>query len=312
MVMATKKKKIYDVNPKSKRKVYNADDILDLDDDETGDNKTITKKKHDKLEITNNDLVLNIKELDINTITPTSIDDPDGSKYVIIGKPGTGKSFLAQDIIYNKRHIFPVGQFYSGTEDSNKTFSQIVPQLFIDNEIKDYKDSWSNFKKRQNIMMDLNKLHKDIVPWSIRVEDDLSTDPKIFNKETYLDVFKNSRHWKSMYLLLLQYAMDIKPAIRTCIDGTFLLREATVKGREKLFNNFVPCVESLPVFNVIMDVITENYTSLFINNKVQSNSADDCLFYYKAKKENVENFKKCKFGCIEYHQYSDDRCKKKD
>jgi ATPase subunit of ABC transporter with duplicated ATPase domains len=73
-----------------------------------------------------------------------------GSKYVIIGKPGTGKSTLVKSIIYSKKHIFPVGMFFSGTEDSNGFFSEIAPTSFIYNGL-DTNDLTpiENFKKRQ-------------------------------------------------------------------------------------------------------------------------------------------------------------------
>jgi hypothetical protein len=36
-----------------------------------------------------------------------------------------------------------------------------------------------------------------------------------------------------------------------------------------------------------MDQITEDYTALVINNRVQSNKMEDCLFWYKANPNKI-------------------------
>src|SRR3972149_9616021 len=120
--------------------------------------------------------VIEIKELDPDMIAPTTKDmynpDKGGSKLVCIGKPGTGKTNLITSLLYYKKHIFPVGEIMSGTEDSNSYFQKIFPSLFIYNklDIEKLKD----FIKRQKI----DKQHLDI-PWSVLVLDDCTDDPKI-------------------------------------------------------------------------------------------------------------------------------------
>ena len=53
--------------------------------------------------------VLHIKELDLNIIAPSTNTFNDleqgGSKIVIIGKPGTGKTTLIASLLYNKKHM---------------------------------------------------------------------------------------------------------------------------------------------------------------------------------------------------------------
>ena len=86
--------------------------------------------------------VINIRELDPDMIKPSMADvqDPNytkgGSKLTIIGKPGTGKSFLISSLIYEKRACFPVGMVMSGTEDSNHHYAKIFPSTFIYNKLK--------------------------------------------------------------------------------------------------------------------------------------------------------------------------------
>ena len=55
--------------------------------------------------------IVNINELDLNIINPTDVTaegiEKGGSKIVVIGKPGTGKSTLISSILYAKRNIIP-------------------------------------------------------------------------------------------------------------------------------------------------------------------------------------------------------------
>ena len=69
---------------------------------------------------------LKIKEFTSDLIAPSSKNmyavDQGGSKIVVIGKAGTGKTSLITSLLYEKRDIFPVGIAMSGTEDSNNFF----------------------------------------------------------------------------------------------------------------------------------------------------------------------------------------------
>ena len=130
---------------------------------------------------------LNINELNLEQIYPNSINfenkDQGGSKIVVIGKPGTGKTTLITDLLYHKKHIFPIGLVVSGTEDSNGHYSQIFPSNFVHNKL--YNNLIQNFIDRQ-------KLSKKYLanPWSILILDDCTDNPKLFNDPLYQGIFK--------------------------------------------------------------------------------------------------------------------------
>jgi hypothetical protein len=77
--------------------------------------------------------------------------------------------------------------------------------------------------------------------------------------------------------------MDIKPVIRTNVDGTFLLREPSLKNRKQLWENYAGIIPDFNMFCEIMDNITDDYTALYIHNATHSNKLTDCIFYYKAR-----------------------------
>jgi len=284
---------------------------LDLDEEEIEDNvhqrKKIydvnnsnpNKKKSGKNLPSNSSGEITIKELNPHQIRPfTSEDKTGGSKTIIIGKPRTGKSRLISSLLYYKKHIFPVGMINSGTEDSTMFYSDIFPDLFVYPKLDT--SAIENFIKRQK----LAKRHLEN-QWGVLVIDDCTDNPKTLKTPLFQGIFKNSRQWDMWTILSLQYSMDILPVIRTCVDNSFLLRESSRKNRMKLWENYASIIPTFDDFNDVMDEMTNDFTSIYIDNSVQSNSFDDCLFWYKARLEKLPE--KWKFGCQAYHDFSKER-----
>jgi hypothetical protein len=283
----------------------------DLDEEQIEDNvhqrkllydvsKSNSKRnsKNSKLLFGNNGEV-NVKELNPHMIHPLSVDDATGgSKIVVIAKPGFGKSRLISSLLYYKKHIFPVAQIMSGTEDSNAFYSDKFPNLFIYPKLN--VPAIESFVKRQKYA----KKHLQN-PWAVQLLDDCTDDPKILKSPLFQGIFKNGRQWSMFHILSLQYSMDILPVIRTCVDGTFLLREGSRRNRKVLWENYAACIPTFDDFCDLMDEITVDYTSMFINNRVQSNNFDDCVFYYRANLDKMPE--KWKFGCKPYWDFSSQR-----
>ena len=196
---------------------------------------------------------------------------PDGSVV-----HNTGKTTLITSLLYEKSHIFPIGMVMSGTEDSNGHYQTLFPSTFVFNALNEKK--LEDFITRQKIA----KMHVPN-PWAILLLDDCTDDPKVLNKPLFQGLYKNGRHWKMLFILSLQYCMDIKPVVRTNIDGTFILRESSLRNRKTLWENYAGIIPDFGLFCAIMDQMTDNYTALYIHNATQSNKLEDCVFWYRAK-----------------------------
>lgn len=208
----------------------------------------------------------------------------------------TGKSTLIASLLYAKKHIYPCGIVFSGTEDSNGFYKRMFPSTFIFNKYDE--DQLRSFIKRQKI----SKKHVEN-PWAVCLLDDCTDNPTIFSKPLQQGIYKNSRHWKMWYILSLQYCMDVKPVIRTNVDGTFILREPNLKNRRSLWENYAGIIPDFTQFCDIMDYITNDYTALYIHNATKSNNLEDCLFWYKATPI-PDGFK---FGCPDFWGFHYDR-----
>lgn len=208
----------------------------------------------------------------------------------------TGKTTLITSLLYEKSHIFPVGEVMSGTEDSNGHYGRVFPGSFVYNSLN--KDQLNDFIKRQ-------KAAKEHLPnpWAILLLDDCTDDPKLFNDPLFQGIFKNGRHWKMWFILSLQYSLDIKPVIRTNVDGTFILRETNMKNRKSLWENYAGVFSDFGQFCQVLDQLTDDYTALYIHNQTTSNKLEDCVFWYKARPI-PKNFK---IGCDEYWLYHEER-----
>jgi hypothetical protein len=244
---------------------------------------------------------IQIKELNLELIRPstqattTSMEkavELGGFKLVVIGKPGTGKSTLISSILYAKKHIIPVGIVMSGSEDSNGFYRRIFPSTFVFNEYNE--DKIKECVRRQKIARE----HLEN-PWSILLLDDVTDEPSVFNRPLQQGLFKRGRHMALLYILSLQYSMDVKPVIRTNIDGVFILREPILKNRKSLWENYASVIPDFTLFCDVMDQLTTDHCSLYIHNASQSNNWQDSVFWYKADPPP----KDFKFGCDDFKKF---------
>ena len=241
---------------------------------------------------------LELRELDLDLIRPNADSlrtNLGGSKISVIGKPGSGKSVLIKALLHAKKDIIPIATVISGSEDTNRFYSELFPDLFIYEKFK--LSIIDNVQKRQ-------KLAKANLPnsWAALIMDDCMDDVKVFNDPTMIGLMKNSRHWNLLSIFANQYVFDFKPVIRSNIDGVFIFREPNQSNREKIYKNFASIIPTYKLFCQIMDEITTDYTSIYINNQTTSNDWRECVFYYKAPL--VEDFK---FGCDEYWKFATQR-----
>lgn len=208
----------------------------------------------------------------------------------------TGKSTLVASLLYAKKHIFPVAVAFSGSEDSNGFYRKILPSAFVFNEYNE--DQIKSFIRRQKIA----KQHLPN-PWAVILLDDCTDDPRVFNTPLQQGMYKRGRHWACWYIVSLQYAMDVKPVIRTNVDGVFILREPILKNRKSLWENYASVIPDFNLFCQLMDQLTTDFSCMYISNQTTTNDWRDCVFWYKAEKP-PENWK---FGCPEYHQFHEER-----
>lgn len=238
-----------------------------------------------------------IKELDLNDLRPLSVNDKNGAKYAFIGMPGTGKTSAMIQYAYTKKHIFPIAEIFSGSEKYDPFYINYFPNIYIHDEYEE--KALEDFQSRQLAAM--NNLKN---PWALMIADDSSIDKSIFNKPLLKDYYKNGRHWGMVKLLAMHDPFDTIPNIRTCFDGTFIMKEGNASNREKIWKHYASIIPK-HYFNDFMDELTEDYHCIFINNTSTSKNIEDRVFYFKADLSIIPD--NWKFGSEAYWDVSNIR-----
>jgi hypothetical protein len=228
-----------------------------------------------------------INEFDLNKMRPTHPGEKEaGVRIVIIGHPGTGKSRLIESILAYKGWIAPVSQIYHSNEPINHFYGKRTTDVTIHHELDN--KNMENFIKRQQIA--LQYLEN---PWSFLILDDVTDDPTILSRHPFLALYKRGRHFQMIKMLALQYPMDIKPGMRSCVDYVFIMANGILNERKKLYENFASgSIPTFADFCDILDGVTGDHTALVIDNTTHSSNISDRVFYFKANLDKIpSNFR---------------------
>jgi len=222
---------------------------------------------------------LQLKKFDMRSIT-------DDQVIVLIGKRQTGKSVLVKDLLFYHKDI-PVGTVISATEGCNQFYGKIVPSIFIHEEFKEdiVTKVLTRQKKvvdQQNQELELTGGGSNIDPRTFLILDDCLYDNSWTKSKYIRSCFMNGRHFKLLFIVTMQYALGVPPALRTNIDYVFILRENIVANRKRMYQCYAGMFPTFEVFCQVMDQCTENYECLVIHNNAKSNKLEDQVYWYKA------------------------------
>ena len=195
---------------------------------------------------------------------------------VFIGKRGTGKSTLVADILYHLRKI-PIGCVISATEEGNHYYEKHVPPIFIHGRFDPIIIEKIVERQKKAVKSDPNSAH------AFLLLDDMMYDKKVMKDRNITEIFMNGRHWKLMFLLTMQYCMGIGPDLRTNIDFVFCLRENVVDNQRKLWQYYFGIFPTFDQFRQVMNICTEGWDAMVLDNTSKSTNIEDCVFWYRAK-----------------------------
>lgn len=201
----------------------------------------------------------------------------DGRIIMVIGRRGTGKTTLINDLLYHlhERYDFCVGM--SPTKSSIDMLEASMPYALVFDE----GFSLEQFQKLLAICSLLARKTKSRN--GILTMDDCNADKDAFRNKSMRDAFFNGRQYGLSIMWGMHYVMDILPDLRTQVDFIFVLKDLIRKNKERLFNNFFGMFEKLDDFIKVMDQCTENNECLVLDNTRPNPDPRECLYWYKAQ-----------------------------
>jgi hypothetical protein len=253
----------------------------------------IKKNKNKKINKMIQKMNKRLNKLNIKTIGP-------GKTIHIIGKRGSGKSFLLKDLLYNLGDIFEYGIFISPTYSSLKMAENYFPKCFI------YEFDETNGIDNTYILKllsqvydlassqakNLEKIKKDPINVLI-VLDDCMFDSKIMKSPIMKKIHFNGRHCGICFINCVQYMIDIPTHIRANIDYLFVFNEPSRKSRHKLYDYFFGGFNKFDTFDSIFTKATDNYGCIIRKScNGVSNSITDSIFWYKASDHSNDSLNK--------------------
>lgn len=192
---------------------------------------------------------------------------------LIIGKRGTGKSVLLEDILYHLRSHVDFGIFCTPTMDSKEMFTKHVPHSWV----HEFKPELVESLSRTQRSMAVVKKRRMIL-----VLDDCNADKRMWKSVGLRDIMYNGRHEKICFISSMQYCLDCPPDIRTNIDYVFALRDIVLANKQRLHKYFFGCFNRFDDFDRVLSDVTDNYGVLCLDNTCKTNNLTDMLSWYRA------------------------------
>ena len=114
----------------------------------------------------------------------------------------------------------------------------MMPSCFIHGEyhesiIQNYLNRQKKITKAWKQQMDSTG-DSSVDPRGFLILDDCLYDQSWVKSKDVRSLFMNGRHYKSMFIITMQYALGIPPNLRTNIDYVFLLRENIVRKQKTI------------------------------------------------------------------------------
>lgn len=211
---------------------------------------------------------LRLRKFDPTTMKPHRI-------ILLVGKRGTGKSVLLNDLMYYISQMVDYAVAMTPTEESARTFREHMPESWI-------YDGFNGPKIDALLAMQRDAAKKQKLRKIFVVLDDCMYDKKVLKNLGIRDIFMNGRHLYLTFTVAMQYVMDMTPDLRTQVDYVFALRENIISNKQKLWKYFFGMFERFEDFNRVMDKCTEDHGCIMLDNTSKSNKVEDCIYWYKA------------------------------
>jgi hypothetical protein len=202
---------------------------------------------------------------------------PNVGVFVFVGRTGSGKTVLMEDILSYKRHYFKRAVVMTGSPGAADTFKEHFPLIFIHDRYDE--DLLQRLLDKQVFDKHMGKLRPLLV-----VLDDLGYMAKNIQKsEVIKRIFMAGRHFGILLLFSMQYCKAFDPDLRSQVSYIFTCFEKNPQNRERIYEAYNTIFPNFREYDKVMTQCTQNREVMVMSNDFsQSMAVSDNVFWYKA------------------------------
>jgi hypothetical protein len=195
---------------------------------------------------------------------------------LMVGRRGTGKSRLAEDLMFRLRGKLDFGIAMSPSEETQQMYRTHMPDSWVFS-------AFSCQKLEQMMAMQRANIRAGKVRHLFLIADDCTYDKKIWKSTAIRDLFLNGRHTKITFIMSSQYIMDLGPDLRNNVDYVFCFKQNIISEKRKLWSYFFGVFESFAEFSRVFDRCCENYGCLVLDQTAPTSDLSDTIFWYRSE-----------------------------
>ena len=198
---------------------------------------------------------------------------------LIIGRRGSGKTTLLMNVLYALHGQFDVAVAMCPTKTTCDLLARHIPLRFI------HTNGYSEIQMASFLSHCQRSVERKGAgaPKYLLIWDDCMNDRKIQQSAALRTLAMNGRHLNITFINCMQYCMDIHPSIRSQMDYVLALQENIKANKERLYKYFYGMFNSAHTFYNTLDLATQNYGALVLDNTKPCLNIESVLFWYRGR-----------------------------
>jgi hypothetical protein len=204
-----------------------------------------------------------------------------------IGRRRCGKTTNTDYLLYNKRHVFPMGIVFTHTK-FNGFWQKRVPSDYIHERYEP--EILRELFKRQKHIIAMGE-QSPIVSNAFVIFDDCVSQDELKYDSEIRELAAAGRHYDIFSVINTQYAYGIGPLLRGNSDTVFLFDQAQHRQREAVTQDFMDRFDKRSAMKLLDSVTAEKHACLAID--IQTSKM------YRAKPGKLPD-EDYKLGCKEF------------
>jgi len=213
-----------------------------------------------------------LEQLDMKTFA-------NNQKFLIIGKRGSGKSFLIKQIIYQMFIDKKVNEccVFSPTDKMTNFYVNFTKHV-------SYECDFSLVKKIMELQKQRNIEGSNTHKLLIVFDDGLSE--KDYRNDTISDLIKNGHHLNITTIFAMQFSIGMTPELRSNFDYVFLMKDDAISSIKRLYDHYGGVFPTFNLFNSYIKNYTKDYNALVILNTITNSLFSEKVKIFKANMVN--------------------------